>query len=254
MPVVAIIQARMGSIRLPGKVLADLAGMPVLGWVVRAARAIPGVDAAVVATSTAAADQAIADWAAENGVTAYRGPEEDVLARYAAAAKAERARIVVRITADCPLLDPVEAGKVIAPVLAGNADFASNNDPPTYPDGLDCEAFTREALEQAAALARRPSEREHVTPYMRDPANRFRIAHIHGPGPELAEHRWTLDRPEDLVLLRALAATLAADRPPRMAEVLGVLDNLPELRRLNLGIDRNEGYAKSLARDRAHGF
>lgn len=254
MPVVAIIQARMGSTRLPGKVLADLAGMPVLGWVVRAARAIPGVDRVAVATSTAAADDSIAEWAAANGVAVHRGPEEDVLARYVAAARAEKADIVLRITADCPLLDPIEAAKVITPIVGGKADFVSNNDPPTYPDGLDAEAFTREVLEQAAALARRPSEREHVTPFMRDPANGFRIAHIHGPGPEFAEYRWTVDRPEDLAFLRAFVGGLADDRPPRMAEVLSILDQSPQLRRINSGIARNEGYARSLARDRAEGF
>ena len=254
MAVVAIIQARMGSTRLPGKVLADLGGKPVLQWVVDAAAAIPGTDRVIVATSTAAADDVIADWCAAHRVQVFRGHEDDVLDRFAGASRLVDADVVIRVTADCPFLDPIEAGKVVDQVTAGGFDYASNNDPPTYPDGLDCEAFTRAALEGAAARARRPSEREHVTLYMRDPAGGFRIGGVRCPLGDLSGERWTLDTPSDLAFLRAVAGGLPAGRPPRLNEVLSVLDREPDLRRLNGGIVRNEGLARSLARDRALGF
>ncbi len=254
MTTVAIIQARMRSTRLPGKVLMDLGGKPVLAWVAAAARAIPGVDDVVVATSTGADDDAVAAWGGKAGVGIFRGDEDDVLGRFAGAARQGRADLVVRVTADCPLLDPVEAGKVVAAVAGGDADYACNNDPPTYPDGLDCEAFTRAALDRAASDARRPSEREHVTLFIRDPKNGFRRLNIRCPEGDLSAERWTLDTPEDLALLRAIAPDLAGRRPPRLTEVLEAIDRSPELRRLNGGILRNEGLVKSLARDRAQGF
>jgi glutamate-1-semialdehyde 2,1-aminomutase len=254
MAVVAIIQARMGSTRLPGKVLTDLGPKPVLQWVVEAARAIPGSDAAVVATSTAIADDAIAAWCDTQGVQVFRGQEDDVLGRFAGAARQAGADTVIRVTADCPLLDPDEAGKVVAAVMGSNVDYACNNDPPTYPDGLDCEAFTRPALDAAADHARRPSEREHVTLYFRDPANGVRVARLRCPLGDLGSERWTLDTPEDLAFLRAVVRELPDDRPPRLAEVLDVLDRVPELRHLNRGIARNAGLTQSLARDRAAGF
>jgi len=239
MTVVAIIQARMGSTRLPGKVLAELGPKPVLQWVVEASRSIPGNGAVVVATSTAQADDAIASWCGERGIPVFRGHEDDVLDRFAGAAREVGADVILRVTADCPLLDPDEAGKVLAAVVDGRADYACNNEPPSYPDGLDCEAFTRQALEAASERARRPSEREHVTLFIRDPANRFRIERLRCPLGELGDERWTLDNPEDLAFLRAVVRSLPSDRPPRLAEVLAVLDRSPELRQLNRGIARN---------------
>jgi glutamate-1-semialdehyde 2,1-aminomutase/spore coat polysaccharide biosynthesis protein SpsF len=244
----------MGSTRLPGKVLADLGPKPVLQWVVDAARAIPGNDGVLVATSTAAADDAVAGWCATRRVQVFRGDEDDVLDRFAGAAKEAEADTIIRVTADCPLLDPEQAGKVVAAVVVEKVDYACNNDPPTYPDGLDCEVFTRAALDAAAARARRPSEREHVTPYIRDPANGFRVARISCPLGDLGAERWTLDTSGDLAFLRAVVAELDTAHPPLMSEVLSVLKRSPALRHHNYGIPRNEGLARSLVRDRAAGF
>lgn len=249
MTIVAIIQARMRSTRLPGKVLANLGGRPVLRWVVDAASAIPGADQVVVATSTAADDNAVAAWCGQAGVRIFRGDENDVLDRFSGAARLGAADIVIRVTADCPLLDPIEAGKVVAAVSGGEIDYACNIDPPTYPDGLDCEAFTRAALDKAASDARRPSEREHVTPYIRDPRNGFRRAGVRCPFGDLSDERWTLDTPEDLAFLRAVVAELKSSRLPRLVDVREVLDRFPAFRRLNEGAVRNEGLARSLARD-----
>lgn len=254
MATVAIIQARMRSTCLPGKVLADLGGRAVLDWVIDAADAIPGSVSTIVATSTHAEDDVIAAHCARRSARVFRGDESDVLGRFSGAAQLYSADFVVRVTADCPLLDPVEAGKVVAAVNGGAVDYACNNDPPTYPDGLDCEAFTRLALDRAASAARKPSEREHVTLYIRDPANGFRRASIPCPLGDLNQERWTLDTQADLSFLRAVVASLPASRPARLAEVMRVLDLTPDLRRINGGIVRNKGLARSLASDRAQGF
>src|SRR6185437_3091208 len=230
MKTVAIIQARMGSTRLPGKVLADLGGKPVLAWSVRAARAALGVDDVWVATSDAKSDDAIADWCKENGVAVHRGSENDVLDRYAGAAQASGANGVIRLTADCPLLDPAVIAQTVRLRAATGVDYASNTDPPTWPDGLDCEVVTAEALFTAAREATRVSDREHVTPFIRNNRHRFSAETLICPLPGLAAERWTLDTPGDLELLTALAARLPAARPPSYLEVLAVLDREPQLR------------------------
>lgn len=246
MKTVAIIQARMGSTRLPGKVLLDLAGMPVLAWVVRAARAALGVDDVCVATSTAAADDAITAWCKSNSVLCHRGAETDVLDRYTGAVEASEAQVVVRLTADCPLLDPMVIAQTIRLRAMTGADYASNVDPPTWPDGLDCEVLTAAALLAAAGEATRTSDREHVTPFVRNNRDRFTAETLIAPLPGLAAERWTLDAPEDLALLAALAARLPRDRAPSYLEVLAVLDREPQLRELNSKTTRNAGFAAGI--------
>ena len=250
MKTVAIIQARMGSTRLPGKVLADLAGKPVLAWVVRAARAVLGVDEVWVATSTSVLDDPVAAWCRSSGVAVHRGSENDVLDRYVGAAKASGAEVVIRITADCPLLDPAVIAQTIRLRSMTGADYVSNIDPPTWPDGLDCEVVTADALHAAAAETTRASDREHVTPFVRNNRDRFTAETLIAPLPGLAAERWTLDTPEDLLLLSALATRLPSDRPPSYLEVLDALDREPELRELNRTPQRNAGFAASLAAEK----
>ncbi|HEX6244875.1 MAG TPA: glycosyltransferase family protein, partial [Polyangiales bacterium] len=233
MSTVAIIQARMGASRLPGKVLTDLAGMPVLQWVVRAARAIPGVERVAVASSTEAGDDPIAAWCERERVACHRGSEQDVLERYALAARNEGAKVVLRITADCPLLDPQVAGQVLTLLSRTGAQYASNVDPASWPDGLDCEALTAEALFTAAKEATRQPDREHVTSFVRNRRRRFPSENLLCPLPGLASERWTLDTPEDLAFLRALAAHLPKDVAPSHLDVLRALDAHPELRKIN---------------------
>jgi glutamate-1-semialdehyde 2,1-aminomutase/spore coat polysaccharide biosynthesis protein SpsF len=251
MNTVAIIQARMGSSRLPGKMLTDLGGKPVLAWVVDAARAIQGVDKVVVATSDAPADKAISDWCESYGVTCHTGPEDDVLSRFTLAAKAENAGLILRLTGDCPLLDPQVCAQVLLLLKRSGGDYASNAEPPSWPDGLDCEAFTRQALDKAAANASRQSDREHVTPYMRSHRQMFEVASLTCPLPGLGHERWTLDDARDLEFLDAVVARLDAARPPAFTEVLAVLERDPGLRALNTGPLRNDGYKKSRKADRA---
>jgi len=244
---VAIIQARIGSNRLPGKVLADLGGRPVLGWVVRAARAIPGIDAVWVATTTLAADDAVAGWCEANGVPVCRGSEQDVLGRYAKAVAASGAEIVVRVTADCPLFDPAVAGLVIRLRNMSGADYASNVDPRTWPDGLDCEVVTATALLAAAAEAADPGDREHVTPFIRNNRRRFTWETLISPVPDLAHERWTLDTADDLKFLREVAKRLPPDQIPSYLHVLTILDREPQLRLANTAEPEIPGAASSKA-------
>ena len=237
----------MGSTRLPGKVMTELAGTPVIAWVVRAARAAPGVDEVWVATSTAAADDPIAAWCAANDVPVHRGSEQDVLDRYAGAAAASAADVVLRLTADCPLLDPIIIGQTIRLRAMTGVDYASNVDPPSWPDGLDCEVMTAKALSEAAGEAIRPSDREHVTPFIRNNRARFSAETLIAPLPGLATERWTLDTPEDLTFLQAVAADLPADHAPSHLDVLTVLDRAPQLREINVRETRNAGFAAGLA-------
>jgi len=235
MNVVAVIQARMGSTRLPGKVLMDLAGKPVLRWVVERIGATPGVDRVVVATSSLAHDQPIADCCAAMGVPCVRGSEADVLDRFRAAAERFEAQGVVRITGDCPLIDPQVSGRVVALLREGQHAYVSNVRPRLYPRGLDTEAFTADALLAAAAEADQPHHREHVTPFLVEQPQRFPPGSV-TPDADYSAHRWTLDTPEDFALLEALCARLPADFGWR--DVLSVVEADPALRAMNQHIEQ----------------
>jgi glutamate-1-semialdehyde 2,1-aminomutase len=247
MSTVAIIQARMGSSRFAGKMLVDLGGLPVIAWVVRAARASIGVDSVWVATSTSAGDDAIEAWCKANATPVFRGSEQDVLGRYAGAARAAGADVVVRITGDCPLIDPTVIGQTIRLRAAAGVDYASNVDPPTWPDGLDCEVMTAAALFVAAGEATRTTDREHVTPFLRNNRDRFSAETLIAPVPHLADERWTFDTANDFAFLSAVAAHLPNGAAPSYIEVLAVLDRHPELRNLNRHETRNAGFAKTIA-------
>ncbi|HUA50558.1 MAG TPA: aminotransferase class III-fold pyridoxal phosphate-dependent enzyme [Candidatus Sulfotelmatobacter sp.] len=234
MTIVAVIQARLGSTRLPGKVLLDLGGRPALAWLVRAARAIPGIDRVLVATSDRPNDDRLAAWCDGANVECWRGPEADVLERFRQAAVRFDADLIMRLTADCPLLDPTVAGMLIALQRATGADYVSNVDPRSWPDGLDCELVTRAALDIAAAEATTAYDREHVTPYIRANPRRFPAERLACPIPGLSQEHWTLDRPEDFEFLQAVIGRLPnVDRPPALAEVLQVLADEPRLRTIN---------------------
>ncbi len=228
-----IVQARMGSARLPRKVMTTLAGKTVLAHVLGRCQAIDGVDAVCCATTEAGEDDPIAAEAGRLGAFVFRGSRHDVLDRYHRAAVALGADIVVRITSDCPLVDPAVAAAVVRLRAEDGADYAANTMPPTWPHGLDCEVFTRDALAGAARWARDADAREHVTPWLRTHPD-IRRTNLAGPGGAVAEHRWTLDYPEDMRFLRALFAHLPpAPALPGMEEILAVLEDHPELAAIN---------------------
>lgn len=251
--VIVVIQARLGSTRLPGKTLADIAGRPILAHVVERAAAIAGVDQLVVATTVNPQDDRLAEWAAAAGLPCVRGSEDDVLDRFHQALLDYPAAAVVRVTPDCPLLDPEVSGRVVAEWRrhAGEVDYASNVHPPTFPDGLDTEIVSARALSAAWREARLSSDREHVTPFVWRQPKRFPAVNVTSPR-DLSAHRWTVDTAADLDFVRAVHQRLGPRaRRAGMRDVLDVLARHPEIRKLNAGQQRNEGYDRSVARDAA---
>ncbi|MCW2249519.1 spore coat polysaccharide biosynthesis protein SpsF (cytidylyltransferase family) [Azospirillum fermentarium] len=198
-----IVQARMTSTRLPGKVLLPLGDRTALAQVLGRCRLVRGVDVVCCAVPDAPASDPVAAEAEACGAVVVRGSEHDVLGRYRQAAEVVAADLVMRVTSDCPLIDPESCAAVIAEVAAGRADYACNNMPRTWPHGLDCEAFPAALLERAGREATAPYEREHVTPWMRTHPGLRRV-NVPGPRPEQAGLRWTLDFPEDYVFLKAV--------------------------------------------------
>ena len=244
MKIAAIIQARMGSTRLPGKSLADLAGKPMALRVVERVRRSRLANLTALATTTDAADDPLASAAADWGALCVRGHPTDVLDRYRQAAEVLDADVIARVTGDCPMLDPDVLDQVIERFLAGDCDYASNVLRYTYPDGLDVEVFSRAALERAWREAEKPSEREHVTPYLRLHPS-FRRASVENAvdlsGRQL---RWTVDDPADLTFARAVYRELGDDFG--MNDVLALLERRPELLTMNNASSSNEGYYRSL--------
>jgi len=239
---VAIVQARMSSKRLPGKVLADIAGSPMITFMLRRIERCREIDRIVVATSSDSSDDPLCEEVERNGFQCFRGSLTDVLDRYAGAASASAADVVVRLTADCPLIDADLIDKVVARLITGALDYVSNVDPPTFPDGLDVEAFTRVALMAAARDAKDGPDREHVTPFIRRDKNRFRQSNIAGIL-DLSALRWTVDHADDLTLIRSMIASL----PPELAYSVDRFDFLRvvESRGAELPINphaRNESY------------
>ena len=234
MKVVAIIQARMGSSRLPGKVLEDIAGRSMLYRVVSRLRAAQLIDQLLVATTTLAKDDAIVEECQNCGVPSYRGDEGDVLDRYFRAAESGRADVVVRITSDCPLIDPEITDKTIRAFLREQPAYASNTLVRTYPRGLDTEVISRSALTRAWREARQPYEREHVTPYIAEHPADFQLLSVTG-AEDYSAHRWTVDTLEDLAFVRAIYSR-HEDAMFSWREVLKLLEREPELADLNRSV------------------
>lgn len=240
-PVVAIVQARMGSGRLPGKVLADVAGEPMLARVLRRLGRARTLDRVVVATTTSNADDPIVGFCAGRRIPCHRGSEEDVLDRYYQTARAEHAGTVVRVTSDCPLIDPDVADRVIGKLLEANGglDYVTNTLPPrTFPRGLDVEAFSFAALERAHREARERPEREHVTPYLYRHPDRFRVEGVFNPQ-DLSGHRWTVDEPADLEFVRTVFSYFGNDAFS-WRELLEALAERPEWVEINAHIQQRE--------------
>ena len=232
MKILAIIQARMGSSRLPGKVLMDLGGESVLARVVHRLKRSHEIDQIVVATTREAADDKIVEACASLQVTCFRGAEHDVLDRYYQAAHSYPADAVVRITSDCPVIDPGLVDETVTVLMDRKADYASNVFPRTYPRGLDTEVFTVAALDRAWSDACEPYQREHVTPYFYEHPETFRMASVSG-NVDYSHYRWTLDTPEDLELLRAIYSHFDNRDDFHWQEVIHLMEREPELAELN---------------------
>jgi len=229
---VLIVQARMGSTRLPNKVLEPLGDRTVLAHVVARAQLISRVDAVCIATTSNAADDVVAEAATAAGAAVFRGDEFDVLERYRGAAELMKADVVMRVTCDCPLIDPDVCDAVLDLRETRNADYAANNLRREWPHGLDCEAFTRASLTHAAEKARDAYDREHVTPWLRQAKDIVR-AHLDGPGRPMSAQRWTLDYPEDLTFFCALFAAYPAVATAGWRDIQEFVAGRPDISVLN---------------------
>jgi spore coat polysaccharide biosynthesis protein SpsF len=247
--VLAIIQARMGSTRLPSKVLLDLAGRPVLAHVIERLRHSRLTSGFIVATSIAAGDLAIVRLCAEMGVRVYCGEERDPLERYYQAARLYGADHVIRIKGDCPAIDPAIVDEAIRLHLQSGADYTSNTLHRTYPVGQDVEILSRRALEQVWRNAGLRSEREHITLYIPKHPEMFRICHLK-QAEDISAKRWTIDYPEDYELLRRIFGELYPGNPAfGIKEILDFLSAHPELEKINAHIRADAGVRISMAND-----
>jgi spore coat polysaccharide biosynthesis protein SpsF len=252
--VVAIIQGRMTSSRLPGKILADIAGQPMLQRVFARTSRAATVSETLFATTTDASDDPVAEYCDWSGIPVRRGSLYDVLDRYYQSAKEAKADVVVRITADCPVIDPALIDDVVHTLLDGEYDFVCNRLPPpwtrTYPIGLDVEACTFIALTKAWKEAKEPQQREHAMPFFYEgveltTVNRqlqngtsprgFNIALLHNPT-DFGDYRWTVDTPEDLEFMRQVYSRFHGRDDFSWKEVLDLVHDEPDLMKINAGV------------------
>lgn len=242
-----IIQARMGSTRYPEKILKKLNGKTVLEHIIKRVED-SGVDMCIVATTKNEKDDAVQRFCREHNVICFRGSEDDVLERFYYAAKENDIDVIVRITADDPLKDSGIIKKAITLLVDGGYDYVSNTIQPTYPEGIDVEVFTFNALEKAYYEAELPSEHEHVTPYIwknRDKFNTYNFIH----DTDLSYMRWTMDTEDDYRFMENIYSNFVGRDNFSMDEVLKYIEQNPDVQKINEGHVRNEGYLKSIKED-----
>lgn len=247
--IIAIVQARMSSTRLPGKSMMVLAGKPALGWVIQRLSGCRTLDRVVVATSEHKEDDVIADYCKSQGVDCFRGSEADVLDRYYQCAMRYNPSAVVRITGDCPLIDPEVVDECVKLYLDQKTSncYVSNGIERTYPDGLDVEVFSMPMLEDAWRNATLASDHEHATQYM---LRNWPQVHLKIGSADYSKLRLTLDHPEDAVVIRTLLESLAEENPLfGLREMVEYFNDHPEVEKINAHFDINEGLAKSLKED-----
>ena len=253
MNVVAVLQARVTSSRLPGKILRPILGRPMLALQVERIRRATRLNDLVVATSEDPSDDPLRALCAAAGVELFRGSLNDVLDRVYRAALPHAPTHLVRLTGDCPLTDPEVIDDVIRAHVDGGNDFTSNARPPTYPDGLDVEVARFAAFTEAWKEARLASEREHVMPFLYNHPERYRLGSVTSPVDRSAL-RWTVDEPGDFELVRRVYEALYPVNPAfTTADILDLMEREPALAALNANLRRNEGLEKSLRADHVQG-
>lgn len=251
-PIVVIVQARMSSSRLPGKVLLPLLDKPLLARMIERLRLCQTPFTTVVATSTDASDDVIADFCQSDGIPVYRGSLTDCLDRHYQIAEQWQADVAVKIPSDCPLIDPRIVDQVLGYFLSqpGRFDFVSNLHPATWPDGNDVEIMTRECLHRAWDRATTPLEREHTTPYIWDTApDQFRIGNVAWPaGLDYSmSHRFTIDYPDDYTFIRTVYEALYPAKPDFSCEdILALLHQRPDIYQLNADLAGVNWYRNHL--------
>uniref|UniRef100_UPI00404767C8 cytidylyltransferase domain-containing protein n=1 Tax=Algoriphagus sp. TaxID=1872435 RepID=UPI00404767C8 len=243
MKIVAVVQARMGSSRLPGKVMKVIQGKPMIDYQLKRLCKSKLINKIVVATSTNTENDILADYVAELGIEVFRGSENNVLERFYLAAVKYQPDIILRITADCPLIDFSIIDQMIKVFLNSNVDYLTNAFPPTFPDGLDTEIFTFNALKKTYLNARKPLEKEHVTPYIRD-SGEFKILN-YSNSTDFSNMRWTVDEPSDFEVISGVFSHFYPIIDFNWMEIVQLTKLRPEIFSQNSSIIRNEGFLTS---------
>lgn len=236
---IAFIQARMGSIRLPNKVMKMVNGKPLIEYLLLRVAKSKLIDKVVVATSVNSNNDPLVSFVNSMGFETYRGSEQDVLSRFYEAAKFHNATTVLRITADCPLVDPILIDSLIEDYFKSDSDYATNTLPPTYPDGLDVEVFSFQSLERAYQEAVAPYEREHVTPYIRY-SGQFKI-HNNVNIIDYSDRRWTVDEVDDFEVVSNIFQYFHPDIYFDWNNIIKIENLRPDMFQKNKHIRRNEG-------------
>tara|TARA_R110002110_G_scaffold186243_4_gene393290 strand:+ start:1086 stop:1844 length:759 start_codon:yes stop_codon:yes gene_type:complete len=238
--ILAILQARTSSTRLPGKVLKPILGIPMLTHQIRRIKKSEQIDQLIIATSDKAEDDQICPIGEATGTPVFRGSLDDVLDRFYQATRRWPAEHIVRLTGDCPVIDPVIIDRVISRHLATQADYTSNCRPATFPDGMDVEVITQQLLERFWNTATEPADREHVTLMIEKEREQYQVESVlHDP--DLSNHRWTVDNNDDFQLVSEIYKHLYDSDPDfSMRDILFLLESEPELMRLNNHHLRNE--------------
>ncbi|MHA7733139.1 cytidylyltransferase domain-containing protein [Nitrosopumilus sp. S6] len=243
-----IIQARTGSSRLPRKVLSKIQSKTMIWHVINRAKKIKNIDQIVLATSSHSSDRILVKIAKNEKIFSYTGSEKDVLDRFYNASQEFDADPIIRITADCPLIDPNLISKMLSFFQENKFDFIANNINPTFPDGLDASIFSFSTLEKTWKKAKLRSEREHVVPYMIKQNSNFKIFSYEN-STDLSHYRWTVDEKDDLIFVRKIFRLLKPNFLFSTKDILKIIKQNPNLLKINSGITRDEGYKKSLKND-----
>jgi spore coat polysaccharide biosynthesis protein SpsF len=252
MKVVAIIQARMGSTRLPGKILMPISGKPLLWHIVQRLASVSKIDKVIIATSDSSFDDPVIAMAADNGISIYRGSEMDVLERFHDAAELYKADHVIRVTGDCPLVDPQIIEKLIGLYFGSDYDLCGvacgagmvyQTEVKRFPDGLDAEIFSMKTLSEAHQNAKSKLHREHVTPYIWKNEEQYSVGALHPEKEDYSQHRWTVDNEEDFKLIRWIYEVLySRDKLFTFNDILKLLSTNPLKNKLNKHLIGEEGY------------
>ncbi|WP_279237741.1 glycosyltransferase family protein [Heliorestis acidaminivorans] len=234
-------QARMTSTRLPGKILREVKGKPLIQYQLERLNKVKLKDIPIIATTTKQSDDILVEFCKENNIAFFRGSEDDVLSRYYKTAKEFNVDVIVRITADCPLIDPTVVDEVIDTFLKEKkCDYVSNTNIRTYPRGMDTEVFTFKALEQSFYEAKTLSEREHVTPYMYTHPELFKLKAVIAQE-DNSSHRWTVDTIEDFELIKLILESFYLYKPDfSLEDCLQLLKKNPEWKRINQGVEQKK--------------
>lgn len=240
MKIVIIVQARMTSTRLPGKVLKQVLGKPLLEYQIDRLHRVKLAHEIVIATTTNVTDEPIVELCDRLSIPYFRGSEEDVLARYYGAALQHKADVVVRVTSDCPLIDPQVIDRVIQHYIDDRYDYVSNCLERTYPRGMDTEVFSFKALDEAFLEATAQPDREHVTPFIHQQSDRYKLGSVLY-NRNCSQHRWTVDTPEDFALIQKILESIYPQNPEfSLEDCLELLDRHPEWSKINAHIEQKQ--------------